>query len=252
MSHAIEIRQLHYRADKSFEIPSLDLTVPAGSIYGFLGPNGSGKTTTMRLVLGLLRPRAGEIRVLERPMPHDAPRVLARIGYVPEQPHLLGVLRVRRVEVIHRARDEPEVRDAGGGDGVLDLLDAPLDEVGERPARQVDPERRVQVRAAEVRVDEDDLLSAPRELDAEVRRDEALADAALPSADGDDPARVAAPGRGRAPDRLLGRGPHQLQRRGITHPDANPKRFARPLQKPDGRGTEGRRRRYRGSLGGSR
>ena len=59
MSHAIEIRRLQYRAGKSFEIPSLDLTVPTGSIYGFLGPNGSGKTTTMRLVLGLLRPRAG-------------------------------------------------------------------------------------------------------------------------------------------------------------------------------------------------
>lgn len=94
MSHAIEIRRLHYRAGKSFEIPSLDLTVPTGSIYGFLGPNGSGKTTTMRLVLGLLRPRAGEIRVLERPMPHDAPRVLARIGYVPEQPHLDPTLTV--------------------------------------------------------------------------------------------------------------------------------------------------------------
>ena len=94
MSHAIEIRRLQYRAGKSFEIPSLDLTVPTGSIYGFLGPNGSGKTTTMRLVLGLLRPRAGEIRVLERPMPHDAPLVLARIGYVPEQPHLDPTLTV--------------------------------------------------------------------------------------------------------------------------------------------------------------
>ena len=94
MSHAIEIRRLHYRAGKSFAIPSLNLTVPAGSIYGFLGPNGSGKTTTIRLVLGLLRPRAGEIRVLGSPMPQDAPRVLARVGYVPEQPHLDPTLTV--------------------------------------------------------------------------------------------------------------------------------------------------------------
>lgn len=94
MSNAIEIRRLHYRAGKSFEIPSLDLSVPAGSIYGFLGANGSGKTTTIRLVLGLLRPRAGEIRVLDHPMPQDAPRVLARIGYVPEQPHLDPTLAV--------------------------------------------------------------------------------------------------------------------------------------------------------------
>lgn len=94
MSHAIEIRRLHYRAGKSFEIPSLDLTVPAGSIYGFLGPNGSGKTTTIRLVLGMLRARAGEIRVLGSAMPRDAHRVLARIGYVPEQPHLDPTLTV--------------------------------------------------------------------------------------------------------------------------------------------------------------
>jgi ABC-2 type transport system ATP-binding protein len=95
MTHAIDIRGLHYRAGRSFEIPNLDLRVPTGAIYGFLGPNGSGKTTTIRLVLGLLRARAGEIRVLDRPMPQDAPHVLARVGYVPEQPHLDPTLTVR-------------------------------------------------------------------------------------------------------------------------------------------------------------
>jgi len=95
MTHAIDIRGLHYRAGRSFEIPSLDLRVPTGAIYGFLGPNGSGKTTTIRLVLGLLRPRAGDIRVLDRPMPRQAADVLARVGYVPEQPHLDPTLTVR-------------------------------------------------------------------------------------------------------------------------------------------------------------
>jgi ABC-2 type transport system ATP-binding protein len=95
MTHAIDIRGLHYRAGRSFEIPNLDLRVPAGAIYGFLGPNGSGKTTTIRLVLGLLRPRGGDVRVLDRPMPQDAPHVLARVGYVPEQPHLDPTLTVR-------------------------------------------------------------------------------------------------------------------------------------------------------------
>ena len=95
MTHAIDIRGLHYRAGRSFEIPNLDLRVPTGAIYGFLGPNGSGKTTTIRLVLGLLRARAGEIRVLDLPMPQDAPHVLARVGYVPEQPHLDPTLTVR-------------------------------------------------------------------------------------------------------------------------------------------------------------
>ncbi len=103
MSNAIEIRGLHYRAGKSFEIPNLDLTVPAGAIYGFLGPNGSGKTTTIRLILGLLRARAGTIQVLGQPMPQRAPAVLARVGFVPEQPHLDPTLTVREQLRFHAA-----------------------------------------------------------------------------------------------------------------------------------------------------
>src|SRR6184192_1927816 len=95
MSNAIEIHQLHYRAGRTFEIKDLDLSVPAGAIYGFLGPNGSGKTTTIRLALGLLRPLAGRITVLGDTIPANAPHVLARVGFVPEQPHLDPVLTVR-------------------------------------------------------------------------------------------------------------------------------------------------------------
>jgi ABC-2 type transport system ATP-binding protein len=96
MSHAIEIERLRYRAG-SFELKEVDLHVPTGSIYGFLGPNGCGKTTTMRLVLGLLRPLAGRITVLGHRMPDDGPSILARVGYVPEQPHLDSTLTVREL-----------------------------------------------------------------------------------------------------------------------------------------------------------
>ena len=95
MTNAIEIRQLHYRAGRTFELKQLNLNVPSGAIYGFLGPNGSGKTTTIRLVLGLLRPLAGRITVLGDQIPDAAPRVLARVGYVPEHPHLDPTLTVR-------------------------------------------------------------------------------------------------------------------------------------------------------------
>ena len=88
MSYAIETQDLEYRAGKQFALQQLSIHVPVGSIYGFLGPNGSGKTTTIRLILGLLRPRSGVIRVLDGSMPGDAPRLLARIAYVPEQSHL--------------------------------------------------------------------------------------------------------------------------------------------------------------------
>jgi ABC-2 type transport system ATP-binding protein len=94
MSNAIETRGVHRRMNKAFEIRDLSLNVPAGSIYGFLGPNGSGKTTTIQLLLGLLRPSHGSISLLGRPVPADMPRILARAGYVPERPHLYAGLTV--------------------------------------------------------------------------------------------------------------------------------------------------------------
>lgn len=74
MSNAIEPRDLVYRAGKTFEIRDLALNVPVGSIYGFLGPNGSGKTTTIRLLLGLLRPVRGSITVIGHSIPGEAYR----------------------------------------------------------------------------------------------------------------------------------------------------------------------------------
>lgn len=103
MTHAIAVDRLRYRAGRAFEIPNLTLRVPAGAIYGFLGPNGSGKTTTIRLLLGLLRPLAGQIRVLDTDVPRDIVRVLARTGYVPEQPHLDATLTVAEAVRFHAA-----------------------------------------------------------------------------------------------------------------------------------------------------
>src|SRR5262249_6309371 len=97
MNDAIQLERLRYRAGKAFEIKDLDLHVPMGSIYGFLGPNGSGKTTTIRLILGLVRALAGRITVLGGQMPQDYARVLSRVGYVPEQPHLDPTLTVREL-----------------------------------------------------------------------------------------------------------------------------------------------------------
>ena len=97
MTDVIELEGVHYRPGKGFELRDLSIHVPAGSIYGFLGPNGSGKTTTIRLVLGLLRPGSGRITVLGKHMPADASRILARVGYVPEQPHLDPTLTVREI-----------------------------------------------------------------------------------------------------------------------------------------------------------
>jgi ABC-2 type transport system ATP-binding protein len=67
-------------------VDDLDLVVPAGGVHGFLGPNGSGKTTTIRLLLGLARPTRGEMRLFGEPVPRRLPSVMQRIGAVVEEP----------------------------------------------------------------------------------------------------------------------------------------------------------------------
>ncbi|MFG2921644.1 ABC transporter ATP-binding protein [Streptomyces sp. NPDC048305] len=89
----IETRGLtkRYRGGQ-LAVDGLDLDVPAGSVYGFLGPNGSGKTTTIRMLLGLIEPTAGTARVLGRPMPAASRTVLPRVGALIEGPALYGFL----------------------------------------------------------------------------------------------------------------------------------------------------------------
>ena len=94
MTHAISIDSLAYRAGRHFGIRDLRMRVPNGAVYGFLGPNGSGKTTTIRLLLGMLPPAHGSITVLGHDMPGGAHHALARIGYVPERLHLYPMLTV--------------------------------------------------------------------------------------------------------------------------------------------------------------
>ena len=78
-NNAIELKDVCYSAGRSFEIRDLTLNVPYGSIYRFLGPNGSGKTTTIRLFTGMHQATRGEISVLGYPIPKSAPQAMARI-----------------------------------------------------------------------------------------------------------------------------------------------------------------------------
>ncbi|WP_405617751.1 ABC transporter ATP-binding protein [Streptomyces sp. NBC_00076] len=77
-------------------VDGLDLTVPAGSVFGFLGPNGSGKTTTIRMLMGLIEPTSGAARVLGRPMPRSSRAVLPHVGALIEGPALYGFLSGRQ------------------------------------------------------------------------------------------------------------------------------------------------------------
>jgi ABC-2 type transport system ATP-binding protein len=67
-------------------VADLDLAVPAGGVHGFLGPNGSGKTTTIRMLLGLARPTAGSMSLFGQSVPTGLPSVIDRVGAVVESP----------------------------------------------------------------------------------------------------------------------------------------------------------------------
>ncbi len=69
-------------------VAGLDLSVERGEIHGFLGPNGAGKTTTMKMVCGLVRPTAGTITVGGLDVTRAPLAVKAKLGYVPDRPHL--------------------------------------------------------------------------------------------------------------------------------------------------------------------
>ncbi|MFI8526648.1 ABC transporter ATP-binding protein [Promicromonospora sukumoe] len=67
-------------------VDGVDLDVPEGAVVGMLGPNGSGKTTTIRMLLGLVQPTAGEIELLGAPVPGAIDRVLPHVGALVESP----------------------------------------------------------------------------------------------------------------------------------------------------------------------
>jgi ABC-2 type transport system ATP-binding protein len=71
-------------------LDGFEMHVEAGQVHGFLGPNGSGKTTTLRTLLGLIRADAGEMRILGQPVPEALPQVVAHVGAIVESPQFFG------------------------------------------------------------------------------------------------------------------------------------------------------------------
>jgi ABC-2 type transport system ATP-binding protein len=93
--YAIEARGLTRRFGEITAVDGVSLRVPRARIHGFLGPNGSGKTTTIRMLCGLLTPSAGEADVLGLRVPAQAERLRRRIGYMTQRFSLYDDLTVR-------------------------------------------------------------------------------------------------------------------------------------------------------------
>jgi ABC-2 type transport system ATP-binding protein len=110
-------------------VDGIDLSVPSNSVYGFLGPNGSGKTTTIRMLLGLAFPTSGSAELLGVPVPDGVTRVLDRVGSLVEGPafysFLSGADNLARYDAADRTADPRTARAR---------IDSALDRVGLLPA----------------------------------------------------------------------------------------------------------------------
>jgi ABC-type multidrug transport system ATPase subunit len=126
---AVRTRGLTKRFRSQTAVGGIDLEVPAGAIYGFLGPNGSGKTTTIRMLLGLIGATSGSIELLGEPMPGGASRTLRRVGALVEgpafHPYLSGRANLARLDA---ADPHSDARTA------TTRIDGALDRVGLLPA----------------------------------------------------------------------------------------------------------------------
>jgi ABC-2 type transport system ATP-binding protein len=92
---AIRVSNMTRRFGDKIAVDHLDLSIPAGTIYGFLGPNGCGKSTSIRMLTGLLSPSEGDIEVLGYRLPQQAEELRTRIGYMTQKFSLYESLTVR-------------------------------------------------------------------------------------------------------------------------------------------------------------
>ncbi|MFC0623579.1 ABC transporter ATP-binding protein [Kribbella deserti] len=110
-THGLRKTYRTLRGKRVVAVQGLDLQVPIGGVHGFLGPNGSGKTTSIRMLLGLIRADAGTMSVFGRPVPEQLPEVVARVGAIVESPKFFPAFSGRRnLELLADAIGTPRRR----------------------------------------------------------------------------------------------------------------------------------------------
>jgi ABC-2 type transport system ATP-binding protein len=119
----LRARQLSKRFSGITVVRDVDFTIRAGDVLGYLGPNGSGKTTTVRMLAGLLAPSNGTVEYDGRDVRDDPVAFRRVLGYIPEEPYLYPFLSGREyLQLIGRLREMPERLLETKIEGFLDLF----------------------------------------------------------------------------------------------------------------------------------
>jgi len=127
--NALEIKHLYKTIGKKEIIKDLSLTVKEGEIFGFLGPNGSGKTTTIRMITGLMHPTKGSISIFGHDISKNREQALTSLGAVVENPELYGYLSGwENLKQIARIRKIDDVR----LEEVVELIGLPKDRIKDK------------------------------------------------------------------------------------------------------------------------
>ena len=105
----LELRKLTKRYNRVPAVENLNITLEPGVVYGYLGPNGSGKTTTVRMLTGLLKPSQGHIFYQGRDITEDLVEYRKHLGYVPEEPLLYPYMSgYEYLQLVGRLRSIPQ------------------------------------------------------------------------------------------------------------------------------------------------
>ena len=121
----LEFSSLTKRYGKARGVEDISFSVEAGEIFGYLGPNGSGKTTSLRCLMGLMRPSSGQVRVFDRPVRPGQALGHDRIGYLPGEFHIWGDLTGRRaIKLMAALSGKPDV--VSEGESLADRLELNL------------------------------------------------------------------------------------------------------------------------------